>query len=114
MNYKDLLKGMRFTKVSVPSGDVVSCVTVSQLARLCGRTADSIRELERKGKFPYAPLKLQGKTTALGVDLSQRLYPVELAKEVADYFWVNLRQGKKITPEDITAFFTIFKRYSYA
>jgi hypothetical protein len=110
---KSLLTGMDLIEVSVPGKAApVKCVTITQLAALCGRRPGSLRTLEKKGKIPDAPYRLPGPTTNTGIDTSQRLYPVVLAGDFAIAFRTYVTQGKTITPELTAKFHKIFKHYA--
>lgn len=94
------------TTVCDINGIKVSCVDITGLAKLCGRRPVTIRKMEKQGKFPPAPFRLPGKTTANGVDLSKRLYPLKGAIEFSRILAEKVVQGKEITADTSAELFT--------
>ena len=92
-------------KKELKIGDhTVTCVTISDLAKMSGRKAITLRKLEESGVLPPANWRLPGVEIFKG-DLAgtkrpgARVYTIKLAEKVAEVIRNEITSGIKISSE---------------
>lgn len=89
------------------NGRLVGFISITELAKVLGKSPSTLRKLEYRKILPPANFRTpekQGKITD-----GDRLYTVQLAAELIDVF-KEIRQGQKVSEDVKTKLHTIFKK----
>lgn len=92
------------------SGIETEVCTLSYIADKAGKTSQTLRVMERKGKFPTSKLRLPPNKDKAGAAIASsgaRVYPMSVAIKLADVLSKEVKQGIAVAQSTVDKLFRI-------